>query len=134
MLKFSRILKGDFNMTILKNTIFYSLMFPAVLIGIIAMAAHGVGPGIWLQNLFIWLLGTVMCSYYVISNKEKRLSKGNLFLTCGAIALLVFPFLFNVSDGVHRWITLGPVNIYAASILLPIIIIQLWAKHKAQQL
>ncbi|MCM3708443.1 MULTISPECIES: hypothetical protein [Cytobacillus] len=116
-------------MIILKNSISYLLMIPAILIGTFAMAANGVSPGISLQNLFIWLLGTVMCSYYFIRKKEKRISKGNLLLTCISIALLVLPFLFDGSGGVHRWITFGPVNIYAASIILPIIIIQLWKRN-----
>lgn len=126
MLKFSRIKKGDFNMNTLKNSISYLLMIPAILIGTCAMAANGLSPGISLQNILIWFVGAVLCSYCLVPNKEKRLIKGDLLLTCIALALLVLPFLFDGSGGVHRWITLGPVNIYAASIILPIIIIQLW--------
>ncbi|MFB3164431.1 hypothetical protein ABLO26_24020 [Neobacillus sp. 179-J 1A1 HS] len=71
-------------------------------------------------------MGTVLGSIYLIRNKEKRLTKGNLLQTVVIIALLVFPFLFNGSDGVHRWLTFGPINVYIASIILPLLIIQLW--------
>ena len=42
------------------------------------------------------------------------------------VALLVLPFWFNDLDGVHRWLSLGPVNLYIASIILPLLIIHLW--------
>jgi cell division protein FtsW (lipid II flippase) len=113
-------------MNFLKNTLSYLLMFPAILIGTFAMVSNGVATSIWLQNILIWLLGTVLGSIYSIRNKEKRLSKGNLFQTVVIIALLAFPFLFNGSDGVHRWLTFGPINVYIASIILPLLIIQLW--------
>ncbi|NYE08906.1 cell division protein FtsW (lipid II flippase) [Bacillus niacini] len=67
-----------------------------------------------------------MGSIYLIRNKEKTLSKGNFLQNVVIIALLVFPFLFNGSDGVHRWLTIGPINVYIASIILPLLIIQLW--------
>ncbi|URM34857.1 hypothetical protein LLY41_10995 [Cytobacillus firmus] len=113
-------------MNTLKNSISYLLMIPAILIGTFAMAANGVSPGISLQNILIWIMGTVLCSYYLVPKKEKRVSKGNLIITCIPVALLVLPFLFDGSGGVHRWITFGPVNINAASIILPFLIIQLW--------
>ena len=42
------------------------------------------------------------------------------------VALLVLPFWFNGLDGVHRWLSFGPINIYIASIILPLLIIHLW--------
>ena len=42
------------------------------------------------------------------------------------VALLVLPFLFNDLDGVHRWLSFGPINLYIASIILPLLIIHLW--------
>jgi cell division protein FtsW (lipid II flippase) len=113
-------------MNFFKNTLSYLVMLPAILIGTFAMVSNGVASSIWLQNIVIWLLGTVLGSIYLIRKKEKRLTKGNLLQTVVIIALLVFPFLFNGSDGVHRWLTFGPINVYIASIILPLLIIQLW--------
>ena len=42
------------------------------------------------------------------------------------MVLLVLPFFFNDLDGVHRWLTFGPINLYIASIILPLLIIHLW--------
>ena len=42
------------------------------------------------------------------------------------MALLVLPFWFNDLDGVHRWLSIGPINLYIASIILPLLIIHLW--------
>jgi len=36
------------------------------------------------------------------------------------------PFCFNDLDGVHRWLSFGPINLYIASIILPLLIIHLW--------
>ncbi|WP_017473116.1 hypothetical protein [Amphibacillus jilinensis] len=109
-----------------KNNKSYLLMLPAIFIGTFAMVSNGVASGIWLQNLLIWLLGTVLGSIYLVRNKRKKLSKGNLLHTVVIVALLVLPFLFNGIEGVHRWLTFGPINIYIASIILPLLIIQLW--------
>ena len=58
----------------------YLLMFPAILIGMLAMISYGVSSSIWIQNILIWLIGTVLGFVYSIRNKEKNLSKGNLIL------------------------------------------------------
>ena len=42
------------------------------------------------------------------------------------VVLLVLPFWFNGLDGVHRWLSFGPINLYIASIILPLLIIHLW--------
>ena len=34
--------------------------------------------------------------------------------------------MFNGLDGVHRWLSFGPINLYIASIILPLLIIHLW--------
>jgi len=113
-------------MKFLKNTFPYFLMLPAIIIGTLAMVSNGVASSIWLQNIVIWLLGTVLGSIYLFRNKEIRFCKGNFLQIVVILALLVFPFLFTGSDGVHRWLTFGPINVYIASIVLPLLIIQLW--------
>ncbi|AOV07353.1 hypothetical protein [Sporosarcina ureilytica] len=106
--------------------IYYLLMFPAILIGTIAMVSYGVAASIWIQNIFIWIVGTVAGSVYLIRGKESNLNKINLPVSIVFIALLAFPFWFNGLDGVHRWLTLGPIQVYIASIILPFIMIHLW--------
>lgn len=109
-----------------KNIIPYLLMFPAIFIGTIAMVSYGLNLSIWIQNILIWLLGTVFGFIYLVRNKNQKWNKGNLLPNIVLIALLIFPFLFNGMDGVHRWLTFGTINIYIASIVLPLLIIHLW--------
>ena len=110
----------------LKGILSYFLMFPAIFIGTLAMVSYGVTSSIWIQNIIIWILGTVLGSVFIIRNKEKNLSIGNFSHTIIIVALLVLPFLFNGLDGVHRWLSFGPINLYIASIILPLLIIHLW--------
>lgn len=109
-----------------KNIIPYLLMFPAIFIGTIAMVSYGLTLIIWIQNILIWLLGTVFGFIYLVRNKNQKWNKGNLLPNVVLIALLIFPFLFNGMDGVHRWLTFETINIYIASIVLPLLIIHLW--------
>ena len=104
----------------------YFLMLPAIVIGMLAMISYGVASSIWIQNILIWLVGTVLGFVFLIRNKEKRLNKGNLIYSIVIVVLLVLPFWFNDLDGVHRWLTIGPINLYIASMILPLLIIHLW--------
>ncbi|RLL40599.1 hypothetical protein D8M04_18810 [Oceanobacillus piezotolerans] len=103
----------------------YFVMVPAIIIGTIAMVSFGVSPAIWVQNILIWIIGTVVGSIY-LKRKKENVDRGNLALSIVLIALLVLPFGFAGIDGVHRWVTLGPISIYIASIILPFILIQYW--------
>ena len=48
----------------LKDDISYFLMLPAIFIGTLAMVSYGVTSSIWIQNIIIWLIGTVLGSVY----------------------------------------------------------------------
>ncbi|PGY06215.1 hypothetical protein [Bacillus sp. AFS031507] len=109
-----------------KDIISYFLMFPALFIGTLAMVSYGVTSSLWIQNIIIWILGTFLGSVFLIRTKGKNLSKGNFSHTIIMVALLVLPFWFNDLDGVHRWLSFGPINLYIASIILPLLIIHLW--------
>ena len=61
----------------LKDIISYFLMLPAIFLGTLAMVSYGVTSSIWIQNIIIWILGTVLGSVFIIRNKEKNISNGN---------------------------------------------------------
>ncbi len=113
-------------MTKLHTQYVLPFMLPALLIGMTTMISYGVGFHIWIQNLFIWVVGISFC--YGMSTKTtlKFLDISPLSITTVLIVLLVMPFWFNGIEGVHRWITFGPFNFYIASISLPILIVYLW--------
>ena len=81
-------------------------MLPAITIGMLAIISYGVASSIWVQNIFIWLVGTVLGIVFLIRNKEKRSNKGDLIYSIVIVVLLVLPFGFNDLDGVHRWLTI----------------------------
>ena len=108
----------------LKHILLYFLMLPAILIGTLAMISYGVPFSIWIQNLFIWLIGTVVCSIILMKNKKKS-RKVRIYPAVVITGLLILPFCFEGIEGVHRWLSFGPLTFYIASILLPLLIIQL---------
>ena len=119
-------MERTYNMKNLKSTISYFLMLPAIFLGTLAMISYGVTSSIWIQNLIIWIVGTVLGSVFIIKNKKKNISIGNFSYPIILVALLVLPFWFSDLDGVHRWLSFGPINLYIASIILPLLIIHLW--------
>lgn len=110
----------------LKGVVSYFLMFPAIFIGTLAMVSYGVPSSIWIQNIFIWIAGTVLGSVFIMRNRGRNLPNGNSRYAMMIAALLVLPFFFQGLEGVHRWLTFGPINIYIASIVCPLLIIHLW--------
>ncbi len=119
-------MEGTYNMKKLKGVISYFLMLPAIVLGALAMVSYGVTSSIWIQNIIIWIVGTVLSYVFIIRNKNKNISIGNFSYPITFVALLVIPFWFNGSAGVHRWLSFGPINLYIASIILPLLIIHLW--------
>lgn len=110
-----------------KTIISYLLMLPSLLIGTMAMISFGVASSIWIQNIIIWILGVILGCVFLIKSRKQNLSKNHLgFTIMIIIALLILPFWFNGLDGVHRWLSFGPIKIYAASVFLPLLIIHLW--------
>ena len=110
----------------IKGSILYLLMLPAIVLGTLAMVSYGVATSIWMQNIIIWGVGSVLGSVFMIKNKKKNSSIGNVSYPIILVTLLVLPFWFNGLEGVHRWLSFGPINLYIASIILPLLIIYIW--------
>ena len=94
------------------------------------MISYGVPSSVWLQNIIIWIIGIVLGSVFIVRNKEEDSSVGKLSHSLLIIALLILPFWSSDLDGVHRWLSIGPINLYIASIILPLLIIQLWKVNR----
>ena len=110
----------------LKVILPYLLMFPSILIGSLAMISYGVSSSIWMQNFIIWILGSIIGIILIHKTKQMQSSKSIHQRSIMIIILLVAPFLFKGIDGIQRWIQIGPLNFYVASILLPLLLIYLW--------
>ncbi|NRU21477.1 cell division protein FtsW (lipid II flippase) [Clostridium beijerinckii] len=99
---------------------------PPVIIGVIVMYLHNVAVFTVGQNIFCLLIGGLISSF-VVSRKEKMKGINTESVTIFVSVILLFLTLINSGmEGVHRWISLGPIKFYVASIVLPIVIIKLW--------
>ncbi len=114
----------------LKDVLPYCLMIPAISIGTLTMILYGVTSNIWLQNILIWIITSLLGCVFIAKRNKSYLSKNNflfhIFMAIFIILLLMVPFLFNGLNGVHRWVAFGPIRFYIASIFLPLLIISLW--------
>ncbi|MFT3996845.1 MAG: hypothetical protein QM667_05515 [Asticcacaulis sp.] len=84
-------------------------------LGALVMQQSGLGAGLWLRNPVAWLIGAALC----FGLSRLRLS---LWPLCAGVLLLTLTFLNAGSEGVHRWLALGPVQINAAALILPLIL------------
>lgn len=100
----------------------YLIPLPSIIIGSLAMYTNGVPTIIWSQNIFASLIAVLISE--LVSRKTKII--GSIFSIPLIILLLLFTFLDIGLEGVHRWVSIGPVRFYIASIVLPLLIIGLW--------
>jgi len=94
--------------------LFGGLSLGAVLIGAWTAHAHGVATRGWGLNLAAWGLGAGVAAGMARWGKA---SAGWLILTGAILGLtLMSPGL----SGVHRWITIGPLRLNGAELLMPV--------------
>ncbi|WP_070000977.1 cell division protein [Cellulosilyticum sp. I15G10I2] len=104
---------------------------PAVIIGAIAMSVNNIPSINFVLNIICLLTGWLV-SCCVISKNSKIKKSGNY----GKIRIVLILMLYVITfidlgmDGVHRWLSLGPIRLYISSIFAPILIIELWALLK----
>ncbi|HHY25542.1 MAG TPA: cell division protein [Desulfitobacterium dehalogenans] len=93
---------------------------PAIIIGSLAMYINDVSIIIWSQNIFGFIIALLLS--YLVSRKPI----GSIVIIPISILLLLLTFLDSGFEGVHRWISIGPIRFHIASIVLPILIMVLW--------
>ncbi|HZK54644.1 MAG TPA: hypothetical protein VFC84_10670 [Desulfosporosinus sp.] len=98
---------------------------PSVIIGVIAMYYNKVPISIYGQNiLYIVIAGVI--SYFILSTEFKIKTNRSIVTILIAVILLFLTFISSGIEGVHRWVSVGPIQFYVGVIVLPIIIINLW--------
>ena len=95
---------------------------PTIIIGSLAMYINDVSIIIWSQNIFGLIIAMLLS--HLVSRKPKII--GSIFTIPISILLLLLTFFDLGLEGVHRWVSIGPIRFYIASIVLPILIIGLW--------
>ncbi len=110
----------------LRNLVPLIIVFPSVVIGAVTMYLNKIPIGIWSQNIVAIIISGFLS--YLILKETPRISKSSSFgfIVPITIILLTLTFLDSGLDGVHRWVSIGPIKLNVASIILPILIIELW--------
>ncbi|HEX6084355.1 MAG TPA: hypothetical protein VF266_07505 [Thermoanaerobaculia bacterium] len=104
--------------------IFAIASLTAVASGCVAMAQSGVAPSSWLRSVVAWGAGAGLAALLARYGKPRGAAIGAVALaTAALIATLFAPAV----DGVHRWLDLGPLQINAAALFLPAMIVGLAA-------
>ncbi|MBW9147637.1 cell division protein [Clostridium sp. CM028] len=111
----------------LLNFIPLLMAVPSITIGGIAMYTTKVPIAIFVQNIFYLVLAGII-SYFILlkKSKVKNNASTNTTTIIVAVILLFLTFISSGIEGVHRWVSVGPIKFYVAVIVLPIIIINLW--------
>lgn len=95
-----------------------SILIPCIL-GIIGMVSKSVSIAIWLQNLLIIFLMTLVCMF-VLKYNLKFNYKIIVFVSIFSLGLTFFGS--NI-DGVHRWLRLPFFTLNISAIVIPITIV-----------
>lgn len=103
------------------------MTLPSIIIGVIAMYTNKVQIAIFGQNIFCLVIAGIS-SYFILlkKSKGKNNASANTTTIIVAVILLFLTFISSGIEGVHRWVSVGPIKFYVAVIVLPIIIIDLW--------
>lgn len=112
----------------LRLTIFIPLIvaLPSIVIGSIAMYFHKIHMITYGQNIACLIIaGTISCFVISRTAKEENRNVAGIAILIGVVLLLLTLFDLG-SQGVHRWVSVGPIKFYISSIVLPGIIIGLW--------
>lgn len=99
---------------------------PAIILGIVAMYFNSISSSIWIQNIIFYIV-IAMISYCVVCSKAKVVSSNlNSTYIVVSLVLLILTFISPSMEGVHRWVSLGIINLNISMIILPIMIVELW--------
>jgi hypothetical protein len=88
----------------------------AIATGAWCMAQSGLPAGLWLRNPIAWLITAIPA---IVWRPFRVFPSWSLLL---AIVLLGACFIGAGQSGVHRWLGLGPVQLNAAALILPLVI------------
>jgi len=80
------------------------------------MQAGGLPPGLWLRNPIAWLVAGVLALFIA----QRGWLSG--WTAPAALAVIALSFIGAGQEGVHRWVELGPVQLNAAGLVLPLAI------------
>lgn len=89
----------------------------AVSLGAAAMAQADIPLGIWMRNPIAWLVAGALTIFFA------RLGWLGAWLAPVAAIIVALSLFGPGQEGVHRWLDLGPVQLNAAGLVLPVAIV-----------
>ncbi len=101
------------------------LPLPAIFIGALVARAHGVSVKAFGTNLVAAVLGMALAAW-LARRSWRLLVRWAPGIAATVLVLLAATFLSPSSEGVHRWIALGPVRLNASVVTLPWALLALW--------
>lgn len=118
----------------LKKFIPITIAIPSIAIGALAMYHNHIPIAIWGQNIACLVLMIIVS--LVMANHKLNLSKSRYrkIVLPALLGLLILAFASQGMEGVHRWVSIGPLKFNIAMIVLPIILIELWNKLQTNDL
>jgi hypothetical protein len=100
---------------------------PSLTVGVSVMRGGGIATGIWVLNVIAAVVGISLAWAALVWPKRVSGSRGLVsWLPPVGLALLGATLLAPGTEGVHRWLPLGPVRIHAGALLLPPLLVALW--------
>lgn len=101
-------------------------MLPAIIIGAVAMKLNNIPTSIFIQNILCFVI--LGAGYFFMQKSKYKIHKTEpLVFIIISIVVLVFTFISSGLEGVHRWVSVGPMQLYVSVIVVPVIIINLWS-------
>ena len=94
------------------------------------MRHHGVAPRLWGLNLAVGALGLLISVALHARPRRDHSPRHLIVLALLGLGLLGLTFVDAGMSGVHRWVGLGPITLYAGAVALPMLIIAMngrWA-------
>jgi cell division protein FtsW (lipid II flippase) len=98
---------------------------PALVVGVIVMRRHDVSPLLWGQQLGAGLLLMFFCVGGIVAlhRAPRSTPRALAIVAIAALLLLTATLLTPGVEGVRRWVSIGPLQLNAAFVTLPILLI-----------
>ena len=98
---------------------------PALCIGAFVMSRSGVEYGLWLQNVVVGAILTVVCVAMAAVPRSRGRTSSAVWTGVTVVALVVLGAALTQAgvDGVRRWLPIGPLRLHVASVALPVLLI-----------
>lgn len=109
----------------LRATLLLMSPLPALVMGVVVMRRSGVNPGIPAQQLAVGLLLTIACVFACLRRRPSvnvTPPASIIIAAVAAVVLLALTLLHHGLDGVHRWVSVGSLQLHAGFVALPVLI------------